>query len=212
MARKNKTGLTKFNYPTKFDDNFRLAVIHIGNNGIGFITELWQEIFLKNGYYMSIKNNDEINIFNFTTFEKIELEEFNRRLEILFKYNIFSREQYVQNKILTSEYTQKTYLESRNIKNRNNYLIDEKYKLIDQTLFFESKIKGRLNKEYEKWKYSVLIRDNYTCKKCGQSNSKLDVHHIKSYKMNPELRTDIENGITLCKKCHKQEHKIRNNG
>ncbi len=61
--------------------------------------------------------------------------------------------------------------------------------------------------EYKNFVNTVLIKDNYTCQECGIKNGlgqkiKLEVHHIKSYAENPELRFDIFNGITLCRKCH----------
>ena len=38
------------------------------------------------------------------------------------------------------------------------------------------------------------------CRKVGVY---LTAHHIKSWKNYPELRFDINNGITLCEDCHK---------
>jgi len=60
--------------------------------------------------------------------------------------------------------------------------------------------------EYREWAKRVKERDNYTCQRCGQVGYKLVSHHIESYKDNPELRTDINNGITLCKWCHISFH------
>lgn len=60
--------------------------------------------------------------------------------------------------------------------------------------------------EYEEWRKSVFERDNYTCQKCNVRGGDLEAHHINSYKEYPDLRLDINNGITLCKKCHKDEH------
>ena len=61
--------------------------------------------------------------------------------------------------------------------------------------------------KYDKWKDDVKLRDNYTCKKCGcHDRDKLNSHHIKSWKDFPELRYDVSNGLTLCTKCHKEEH------
>ena len=56
------------------------------------------------------------------------------------------------------------------------------------------------------WRTEVLKRDNHTCQCCGDT-TKLVVHHIYDYKNYPKLRTNIENGITLCEKCHKDFHK-----
>lgn len=63
----------------------------------------------------------------------------------------------------------------------------------------------RRSSKYKVWKKSVLKRDNYTCKKCGNKND-LVVHHIKSFASDKELRFNINNGVTLCQSCHKEEH------
>ncbi len=60
--------------------------------------------------------------------------------------------------------------------------------------------------EYRQWEKSVYKRDNYTCVKCGavkgDANIRLVVHHLDSYTDFPDKRIDIDNGITLCNKCH----------
>ena len=64
--------------------------------------------------------------------------------------------------------------------------------------------------EYNEWRKSVFKRDNYTCQKCGKKSKKgeyayLTVHHIKQFAQYPELRFDINNGLTLCLNCHSEE-------
>lgn len=76
---------------------------------------------------------------------------------------------------------------------------------------YETVAKIRCCPAYKKWKVSVLKRDNYTCRQCGNKKS-LHVHHIKSFSRYPDLRFDINNGITLCVKCHKLTHKNKNHG
>jgi len=68
--------------------------------------------------------------------------------------------------------------------------------------------------EFRLWRESVFARDNYTCQKCKEKGGKLHPHHIQNFAQYPELRFAIDNGITLCRECHKLFHKkfgLRNN-
>lgn len=65
---------------------------------------------------------------------------------------------------------------------------------------------------YSEWRVNVFKRDNYTCQCCGKKAKKLNAHHLNSYNTDKEHRTDINNGITLCEKCHKEFHKGYGNG
>ena len=67
---------------------------------------------------------------------------------------------------------------------------------------------GRFYPDYVIWRNEIYKRDDYTCKKCNQRGGKLNAHHIINYATNKELRTDRDNGITMCKKCHIKFHKI----
>ena len=56
------------------------------------------------------------------------------------------------------------------------------------------------------WRTSVYIRDSYTCFLCRSHGGRLEAHHIIKKTVRPDLMFLVENGITLCKECH------RNNG
>lgn len=60
---------------------------------------------------------------------------------------------------------------------------------------------------YTRWREKVFERDDYTCQICGKRGGDLNAHHIKPFARYPELRTDLDNGITLCVDCHKKAHK-----
>lgn len=56
-----------------------------------------------------------------------------------------------------------------------------------------------------KWRLAVLKGDNYTCQRCGLTES-LHAHH-KQWQINkPELRYKVKNGLTLCENCHDCVH------
>jgi hypothetical protein len=57
---------------------------------------------------------------------------------------------------------------------------------------------------HQAWASLVKERDK-KCTECG-SVYDLHAHHIKQYKSHPELRYDVNNGITLCGNCHRKWH------
>lgn len=70
--------------------------------------------------------------------------------------------------------------------------------------------KQRKSIEYKLWRTSVFERDDYTCQNCGirGGNGKrviLEAHHIKPFSYFPDLRYEVDNGLTLCKSCHLKE-------
>jgi len=81
-------------------------------------------------------------------------------------------------------------------------------------------LKAQIRKlqEYKDWRINVFKRDLFTCKMCGNKNIRLECHHIIGYseivkKNNIKIMADainclqmwdVNNGLTLCKSCHKK--------
>lgn len=59
--------------------------------------------------------------------------------------------------------------------------------------------------ELKKWKKIIRKRDKNRCRfpECN-NRKKLQVHHIYPFAKYVSLRYDINNGIVLCKECHKK--------
>ena len=59
------------------------------------------------------------------------------------------------------------------------------------------------------WRKEVYKRDNYICQCCGdKKGGNLNAHHILPYAIYEKSRFDVDNGITMCEKCHILFHKI----
>ena len=58
---------------------------------------------------------------------------------------------------------------------------------------------------YKDWRLKVYKRDKFTCQmpNCN-AKRQLQAHHIRKWSSAAILRYDINNGITLCRKCHKE--------
>jgi 5-methylcytosine-specific restriction endonuclease McrA len=58
--------------------------------------------------------------------------------------------------------------------------------------------------QYAQFRKDVLKRDKRQCRMPGcKCKTTLQVHHIKKWSKASALRYDTNNGITLCKQCHK---------
>lgn len=56
-----------------------------------------------------------------------------------------------------------------------------------------------VNQKYVSWRTSIFTRDNFKCKISNQDcKGQLEAHHILRWADYPELRYEVNNGITLC--------------
>ena len=65
----------------------------------------------------------------------------------------------------------------------------------------------RKGKKYLDWREQVFKRDGFKCRECG-NDKKIHAHHIKTWEDAPELRVEVNNGLTLCTVCHNKHHHI----
>jgi len=66
-------------------------------------------------------------------------------------------------------------------------------------------------REMGRWAHDVITRDGATCVYCGhkkRADRDIHAHHILSKAKHPAMALLVSNGITLCKPCHRQEHRI----
>lgn len=113
--------------------------------------------------------------------------------------------------ILINNYSNNTYIQLKILlPNKTNKQIKIKAKGLNLTknipiIFNLYKSKSLRNK----WRKGILKRDDFTCQECNledETGALLDCHHIipKRILNNNDSRLfDINNGICLCKRCHK---------
>jgi hypothetical protein len=56
------------------------------------------------------------------------------------------------------------------------------------------------------WSKAVIARDG-KCMDCGLLEP-LHAHHIKPKSTHPELRYDLDNGVSVCPNCHHKRHQL----
>lgn len=66
----------------------------------------------------------------------------------------------------------------------------------------------RRSVQYTQWRKSVWQRDNWKCKIANEDcKGRIEAHHILGFTEYPELRYEINNGITLCHFHHPRKRK-----
>ena len=101
------------------------------------------------------------------------------------------------NKGKLAPWTTKRNLETNHLRAGENHY---KWKSDRTTLV---KRQERNDMAYKEWRRQVWLRDNFKCK-IGNPDCKgrLEAHHILGWSQYPELRYEINNGITLCHAHH----------
>lgn len=72
--------------------------------------------------------------------------------------------------------------------------------------FEEERLRERDYFEYKEWERGVKEKDKYTCRSCNRIGGKLVSHHLDGYHWCKKRRTDLDNGVTLCERCHENFH------
>lgn len=76
-------------------------------------------------------------------------------------------------------------------------------------LSLEERLQKRDYWELIQWRLDVYKRDNYTCICCNDDKGgNLNAHHLNGYNWDIINRLNIDNGVTMCEKCHNNFHKI----
>jgi hypothetical protein len=68
---------------------------------------------------------------------------------------------------------------------------------------YKEKLKDPL---WQRMRLMVFERDDFKCLRCGDDENELHAHHTYYEKGKNPWNYPIESIVTLCKKCHEQEH------
>lgn len=190
-----------------------------------------KKLFLTTGYLLSINKGKFCSIVcsnkNKTgtkqkpeTTEKIRLantgkkrsEEFCRQVSIRRK-NIKlsdSTREAIRNSLLgrklSEETKQKIKLKAK--RGKEHHFWGKNHSGVNNARWIEDRTKLAKRQErndmaYKEWRKQVWVRDNYKCRiKDKNCLGKIEAHHILGWTEYPELRYQINNGITLCHAHH----------
>ena len=143
MARKIKKSLEYFTLDVTFSDSIRLASKEIkGGHGLSLIIELWQKIYGSHGYYMNFDKDSRILFLDYSI-TKIELDELDRCLQVLFNRKIFDKTMFEKFSILTSDSIQERYIDICTSAKRLNIELIQEFICVDQSQYDLSKFNIR---------------------------------------------------------------------
>ena len=96
------------------------------------------------------------------------------------------------------------------LRKTQDYEGENRYWLWKGTDYLSLATRKRNQRKHRKWSLAVRERDGNTCKDCGTKSGRLHAHHLILLEecIGSSLEFDIDNGITLCPKCHGERHKI----
>lgn len=97
----------------------------------------------------------------------------------------------------------KRAIRCRRCQNKFRMGINHPHWVIDRNAVLE-KHRVRSSVEWKEWRAAVFARDEFTCKECGANGVYLEPHHIVPVRSCGDKLFDINNGITLCRPCHKK--------
>jgi len=205
MARPEKHDVDYFPFFAKSGKTLDFLELKYGPEGTGYFTNILRLLALTPDHYFCIKEETEKMVFLSRIKSTDEKKTFDI-IEIMVKTGKLDRELWEKHKIIKCQslIDSLEYIQKKN--NIGKYHWNWKGGITPENSAIRN---SKCNK---KWRKSVFKRDNYTCQSCGKKGHRLNVHHIKPFSKFPELRFDIDNGITLCIDCHKEYHRKNGRG
>lgn len=87
------------------------------------------------------------------------------------------------------------------------YCRGENHPNYNPNLTDEERSDRRSNLQYREWQQKVKEKAKFTCDICGDNRGgNLESHHLDGHNWCKDKRYDINNGVCLCDKCHKEFH------